>query len=80
MRDYKRPDRLALREMMAQNGQARKRSRAVESTPVVEIVSIHETSVDRLELETRSLPLASANTIDLDFLDHDIHRRRQSLT
>lgn len=37
MRDYKRPDRLALREMMAQNGQARKRSRQVESTPMLDI-------------------------------------------
>lgn len=37
MRDYKRPDRLALREMLAQNGQARKRSRQVESTPMLDI-------------------------------------------
>lgn len=39
MRDYKRPDRLAIREMMMQNGQARKRSRQVESTPMLDIVS-----------------------------------------
>lgn len=37
MRDYKRPDRLAIREMMAQNGQARKRSRQTESTPIIEL-------------------------------------------
>jgi hypothetical protein len=35
MRDYKRPDRLAIREMMAQNGSARKRSRQQESTPML---------------------------------------------
>ena len=39
MRDYKRPDRLAPREMMSQNGQARKRSRQVESTHMLDIVS-----------------------------------------
>jgi len=37
MRDYKRPDRIAHREMMAANGQARKRSRQVESTPMLDI-------------------------------------------
>lgn len=36
MRDYKRPDRLAQRQMMAANGQARKRVRQVESTPLPE--------------------------------------------
>eukprot|EP00980_Cylindrotheca_fusiformis_P019564 scaffold6784_cov108-Cylindrotheca_fusiformis.AAC.6 len=37
MRDYKRPDRMAMREMMQQNGQARKRSRSQEpSTPLLE--------------------------------------------
>ena len=39
MRDYKRPDRLAIREMMAQNGSARKRQRTQESTPMIDIVS-----------------------------------------
>jgi hypothetical protein len=40
MRDYKRPDRMAMREMMQQNGQARKRSRSQEpSTPLLETVS-----------------------------------------
>lgn len=39
MRDYKRPDRLAIREIMAQQGTARKRSRSVESTPMVDVVS-----------------------------------------
>jgi hypothetical protein len=40
MRDYKRPDRMAMREMMQQNGQARKRSRSQEpSTPLLEAVS-----------------------------------------
>jgi hypothetical protein len=39
MRDYKRPDRLAIREMMAQNGSARKRQRSQESTPMIDIVS-----------------------------------------
>lgn len=36
MRDYKRPDRLAIREMMQQNGSARKRSRQTESTPMLD--------------------------------------------
>jgi hypothetical protein len=36
MRDYKRPDRVAIREMMAQNGSARKRQRSQESTPMPE--------------------------------------------
>ena len=36
MRDYKRPDRIAQRQMMAANGQARKRVRQVESTPLPE--------------------------------------------
>ena len=38
MRDYKRPDRVAMREMMAQNGNARKRQRTQESTPMLEMV------------------------------------------
>jgi hypothetical protein len=38
MQDYKRPDRLAIREMMAQNGSARKRSRQQESTPMLDTV------------------------------------------
>lgn len=37
MRDYKRPDRMAMREMMQQNGHARKRSRSAEpSTPLLD--------------------------------------------
>lgn len=36
MRDYKRPDRIAQRQMMAANGQVRKRVRQVESTPLPE--------------------------------------------
>lgn len=37
MRDYKRPDRMAMREMMHQNGHARKRSRSQEpSTPMLD--------------------------------------------
>jgi len=36
MRDYKRPDRIAIREMMAQNGNARKRNRQTESTPMLD--------------------------------------------
>ena len=40
MRDYKRPDRMAMREMMQQNGHARKRSRSAEpSTPLLDTVS-----------------------------------------
>jgi hypothetical protein len=38
MRDYKRPDRLAIREMMQQNGSARKRTRQQESTPMLDTV------------------------------------------
>jgi outer membrane biosynthesis protein TonB len=38
MRDYKRPDRIAIREMMAQNGNARKRNRQTESTPMLDTV------------------------------------------
>lgn len=39
MRDYKRPDRMAMREMMQQNGHARKRSRSAEpSTPLLDTV------------------------------------------
>jgi hypothetical protein len=38
MRDYKRPDRVAIREMMTQSGNARKRPRTTESTPILEIV------------------------------------------
>lgn len=45
MRDYKRPDRMAIREMMQQNGQARKRSRSQEpSTPLLETVSFVSSS------------------------------------
>jgi hypothetical protein len=40
MRDYKRPDRVAIREMMTQSGNARKRPRTTESTPILEIVSL----------------------------------------
>ena len=41
MRDYKRPDRMAMREMMQQNGHARKRSRSAEpSTPLLDTVSL----------------------------------------
>jgi hypothetical protein len=39
MRDYKRPDRVAARELLAQNGNARKRTRQVESTPMIDVVS-----------------------------------------
>jgi hypothetical protein len=40
MRDYKRPDRVAMREMMQQNGATRKRSRSQEpSTPLLDTVS-----------------------------------------
>ena len=39
MRDYRRPDRLAIKEMMNQNGKERKRSRSqAESTPMLDIV------------------------------------------
>lgn len=59
MRDYKRPDRLAIREMMAQNGQARKRSRQVESTPMLDIVSREQMCgvvwCDVTDLATRTL-------------------------
>lgn len=37
MRDYKRPDRIALREM-AQSG-GRRRQRTQESTPMIEMVN-----------------------------------------
>jgi hypothetical protein len=40
MRDYKRPDRVAARELLAQNGNARKRTRQVESTPMIDVVSV----------------------------------------
>lgn len=40
MRDYQRPDRIALREVAAANG-ARKRLRMVESTPGAHAVSTH---------------------------------------
>lgn len=40
MRDYKRPDRVAIREMMAQNGSGRKRQRTIESTPMIDLVRI----------------------------------------
>lgn len=41
MRDYKRPDRLAIKEIMQQNGSARKRSsRQQESTPMLDTVRL----------------------------------------
>jgi hypothetical protein len=37
MRDYKRPDRIAIREALEQSGQVRKRARSTVSTPLDEV-------------------------------------------
>ena len=65
MRDYKRPDRMAERAMMQQNGNARKRSRNQEpSTPLLDTVSLLS-----LFLQTLVCRLLPAMKLTIDFIN-----------